>query len=80
MKANGGEFDEEDLEDEDMAIPAMYVEEEKIILITKARLTVLEACTVQQMFRVGSLGGNFKLVSFNTQCLEITEENLLPLL
>ena len=28
MKANDGEFDEEDLEDADMTIPAMYVEKE----------------------------------------------------
>ena len=31
MKENDGEFDEEDLEDNDMAIPRRYVEEDKII-------------------------------------------------
>ena len=31
MKENDGKFDEEDLEDNDMAIPRGYVEEDKII-------------------------------------------------
>ena len=31
MKENDGEFDEEDLEDNDMAIARRYVEEDKII-------------------------------------------------
>ena len=32
MKENDGEFDEEDLEDNDMAIPRKYVAEDEIIL------------------------------------------------
>ena len=32
MKENDGEFDEEDLEDNDMAIPRRYVAEDEIIL------------------------------------------------
>ena len=32
MKQNDGEFDEEDLEDNDMAIPRRYVAEDEIIL------------------------------------------------
>lgn len=47
IKANDGEFDEEDLEDDDIPIPRRYIKEDKIILITSERLIVLETCAVK---------------------------------
>ena len=48
MKANDGEFDEEDLEDDGIPIPRRYIKEDKEdILITRERLIVLETCAVK---------------------------------
>ena len=47
MIANDGEFDEEDQEGEDMAIPTRYFEEDLFILIIKNRLIILETCEVK---------------------------------
>ena len=51
MKENDGEFDEEDLEDNDMAIARRYVEEDKIIFDTFGNLC-------GQMFWVTTLSRN----------------------
>ena len=47
MKANDGEFDEEDLEDDDIPIFRGHIKEDKIIPITRERLIVLETCAVK---------------------------------
>lgn len=48
MKANDGEFDEKDLEDDGIPIPRRYIKEDKEdILITRERLIVLETCAVK---------------------------------
>lgn len=47
MKANDEEFDEEDLEDDDIPIPRRYIKEDKIILITRERLIVFETCAIK---------------------------------
>ena len=58
MKENDIEFDEEDLKDDDKEIPRSYGKVDTIILITDARLTVLEKRS--QMFCVGKNCENMK--------------------
>ena len=65
MKENDGEFDEEDLEDNDMAIPRRYVEEDKIIFDSFGNLR-------GQMIWVTSLSKKW------SQGLKEIVENLLP--
>ena len=65
MKENDGEFDEEDLEDNDMAIARRYVEEDKIIFDTFGNLR-------GQMIWVTSLSKKW------SQGLKEIVENLLP--
>ena len=65
MKENDGEFDEEDLEDNDMAIPRRYVAEDEIILDSFGNLR-------GQMFWVTILSKKC------SQDLKVTKKNFLP--
>ena len=65
MKENDGELDEEDLEDNDMAIPRRYVAEDEIILDSFGNLR-------GQMFWVTILSKKC------SQGLKVIEKNLLP--
>ena len=65
MKENDGEFDEEDLEDNDMAIPRRYVAEDEIILDSFGNLR-------GQMFWVTILSKKC------SQDLKVTKKNILP--
>ena len=65
MKENDGEFDEEDLEDNDMAIPRRYVAEDEIILDSFGNLR-------GQMFWVTTLSKKC------SQDLKVTKKNFLP--
>ena len=65
MKENDGELDEEDLEDNDMAIPRRYVAEDEIILDSFGNLR-------GQMFWETILSKKC------SQGLKVIEKNLLP--
>ena len=65
MKENDGEFDEEDLEENDMAIPRRYVAQDEIILDSFGNLR-------GQMFWVTILSKKC------SQGLKVIENNLLP--
>ena len=65
MKENDGGFDEEDLEENDMAIPRRYVAQDEIILDSFGNLR-------GQMFWVTILSKKC------SQGLKVIEKNLLP--